>query len=514
MKAHPSMTASPSAEHLSAAVEPTGLALTLRRVAIGVAGLAVAGLAGAACVLSFDDLRTLAVMANARTDFAYLYPAAFDALLVTSLISFLLLRTASPLVRLQAGLVLLVLLGGAAWANVAMATHATFDVRRGAITIAILPWAMLAVGLWLLLLLAKHAQARRAVYEGDTDGAPRDIVPFNGSEGEERFQPSHRREPVSPVSEPEPQPEPEPEPAVARQTAGAGPEPVVVPVPQTASPVSEPVSPVSKPVTEPVSPVAEPVSPAFKPVAEPVSPVSKPVAAPEAAPPLEEAEPVAEPPLPTPVVPPTPAPETPPVTAPPPDLEVTSPEEASAPRRERRRERPSRPVQWGDLIRPHSGDVLVHPLHKEEAEAEESPTTAERATEEDLAEATDTPQQETESETETATDTAATNEQPETENEQDDTEKDPSDGSDGENEKDTQPFPHLRLNPESPENPESAGSPESPANPDPAHGYTEADPGEHPGHEPYVGTGATTQPTTPSAPPSGRMRSTPRPPED
>ncbi len=182
MKAYSPMMAMPSAQHPSA-TEPNGFALALRRVAIAVAGLAVAGLAAAACVLSFDDLRILAVRSDARPDLAYLYPATFDALLVIALIAFLLLRTARLIVRLQAGLVLLVLLAAAGLSGVAMAAGMTFDVRQGAIVLAILPWAMLAIGLWLLLLLVKHAQARRAAYDrpdhprGDAQG---DIVPFDG----------------------------------------------------------------------------------------------------------------------------------------------------------------------------------------------------------------------------------------------------------------------------------------------------------------------------------------------
>ncbi|NUP77106.1 MAG: DUF2637 domain-containing protein, partial [Nonomuraea sp.] len=66
----------------------------LRRLGIALAGLAVAALTAAACALSFDDLRALAITGEARQDLAFLYPAAFDALLVVALIGVLLLRHA------------------------------------------------------------------------------------------------------------------------------------------------------------------------------------------------------------------------------------------------------------------------------------------------------------------------------------------------------------------------------------------------------------------------------------
>ncbi len=160
----------------------------LRRLVIGAAGLLVAAVAAAACVLSFDDLRALARQAGARENLAHLYPAAFDALLLIALIGFLALGTARPLVRVQAGFVLLVLLAAASWANVAVAMRFTIDARLGAVIVGVVPWVMLLIALWLLTLLIKHAQVRRAVVDEADDAEPRDIVPFTraGSAEEER----------------------------------------------------------------------------------------------------------------------------------------------------------------------------------------------------------------------------------------------------------------------------------------------------------------------------------------
>ncbi|MFF4619299.1 DUF2637 domain-containing protein [Nonomuraea jabiensis] len=148
----------------------------LRRLGIALAGLAVAALTGAACALSFDDLRALAITGEARQDLAFLYPAALDALLVIALIDVLLLRSARLLVRVQAAFVLVVLIVAAAAANVATAVRFAFDVRATAVGVALAPWVMLAVALWLWLLLIKHVQAHRS--ESEESAAEQDIVPF------------------------------------------------------------------------------------------------------------------------------------------------------------------------------------------------------------------------------------------------------------------------------------------------------------------------------------------------
>ncbi|MBB5776889.1 hypothetical protein [Nonomuraea jabiensis] len=182
----------------------------LRRLGIALAGLAVAALTGAACALSFDDLRALAITGEARQDLAFLYPAALDALLVIALIDVLLLRSARLLVRVQAAFVLVVLIVAAAAADVATAVRFAFDVRATAVGVALAPWVMLAVALWLWLLLIKHVQAHRS--ESEESAAEQDIVPFQP--GPER-QPVPERPPVEiyseRLSEETPRPAPVPE---------------------------------------------------------------------------------------------------------------------------------------------------------------------------------------------------------------------------------------------------------------------------------------------------------------
>ncbi|MEV0383300.1 DUF2637 domain-containing protein [Nonomuraea sp. NPDC050643] len=254
---------------------------TLRRLGIALAGLAVAALTGAACALSFDDLRALAITGEGRQDLAFLYPAAFDALLVVALVGVLLLRSARMLVRVQAAFVLVLLIVAAAAVNVATAVRFTFDVRPTAVGVALAPWVMLALALWLWLLLIKHVQAHRdSRRTGDEE--EQDLVPF------------HR-----PLPEPQSQSQPQPE--TPRQA-------------ETPPPL----------VTEAPVPVLEP----------------------------------------TPVVGPTAAPETPPVSARVSEWPVQEEEEEEEPAAQ------TRPVRWGDRVKPT--DVLVHPRSGSKDEDEDT----------------------------------------------------------------------------------------------------------------------------------------------
>ncbi|MEW1844139.1 DUF2637 domain-containing protein [Nonomuraea angiospora] len=252
----------------------------LRRLGIALAGLAVAALTGAACALSFDDLRALAITGEARQDLAFLYPAALDALLVIALLDVLLLRSARLLVRAQAAFVLVVLIVAAAAANVATAVRFAFDVRATAVGVALAPWVMLAVALWLWLLLIKHVQAHRT--ESAETAAEQDIVPFH---------PDPERPPVEIYSE--------------RLSETPRPAPV-----QEVQEALEPVQEAPRPVQEAPDPRA------VQEVPEPAQEVAEaPVAAQVAEWPVQNEE---------------------------------------APER-----RPTRPVRWGDRIKPT--DVLVHP---------------------------------------------------------------------------------------------------------------------------------------------------------
>ncbi|MEV4097183.1 DUF2637 domain-containing protein [Streptosporangium saharense] len=296
-------------------------AIVLRRTGIALVGVGVAALAAAACVLSFEDLRALAITGEAPAGLAYLYPAAFDALLAVALISVLLLRGARWPIRLQAGAVLTLLLAGAVAAETATAVRATVDVRRAAVVVAVFPWVALLLALWLWLLLINHAAARRASADTAAAGRTNDIVPF--PEGD------------LPTAE---YPVPAARPA-HQEYAGRHEEPVhhqpseVVLDPQAAPPLDSaprhapPAAPVTAPASEPV------VGPTAAPETPEVTELPDPVPAPRA-----EAEPEPEP----------------------------KPEPDSEPE-------PDRPLRWGDLVRPHHGDLLVHPPRSAVQDAPDEP---------------------------------------------------------------------------------------------------------------------------------------------
>ncbi|WP_169953153.1 DUF2637 domain-containing protein [Microbispora sp. H11081] len=489
---------------------PSRIPLVLRRLAIGLAGAALAVLAGAACALSFDDLRTLALSGRAEPRLAYLYPATFDVLLVVALVSVPVLRAARFLVRLQAGFVLVLLLVSAAAANAATAVGVSFDPDAAALVVALLPWVMLSAGLWLLLLLLKHVRTNRADLDGDSDD---DLVPFVGE-----------REPRAAATAPYPVPANE-RPAIAHAVTEEHGAPPLQPVPEAVAPPGYappvPVSPVSETVAPPEYAPPLPITPphADDEALRPATPdtVEEDVRLPQRADTAATVEPetdqapdraqaeATDQATPDeaeslPVVPPTAAPGTPPVTEPAPepmtDATVTdhavadetapggrasdaepadttpgstpdratgaatepttepttepsteptaepTPEAAAAPApdadpedRPARQPRRNRPVRWGDLVRPHTGDVLVHPRPKPEEPAGAEPAEDESGV-------------------------------------------------------DTQPLRQIKDVP------------------DPAHTRDNADPDE------VSGTAqAADDESVPLAPPSGRLRSTPRPPD-
>ncbi|MDA0634082.1 DUF2637 domain-containing protein [Nonomuraea sp. MCN248] len=294
---------------------------------IALAGLAVAALTGAACVLSFDDLRALAVHGGARPDLAYLYPAGFDALLVITLLGVLLLRPARVLVRLQAALALVLLILAAAAVNVATALDYPFPASPSAVGVAVAPWVMLALGLWLWLLLIKHVRAGRRSAHEDDGTEERDLVPFRRGVEADRT-----AEPPRPAAGPRPGEEPPPLESVAPVTPALLETPIAGPTPAPETP------PVSEPLTRP-EPAASSSAPERAPTPEPEleRPVSSPVPEPEPARPVSSAEPEPEPQ---------------------PEPEPGSGRPASPPVPEAEPQ-PERPVRWGDRVKPR--DVLVHP---------------------------------------------------------------------------------------------------------------------------------------------------------
>ncbi|MFC4530252.1 DUF2637 domain-containing protein [Sphaerisporangium dianthi] len=492
---------------------PSRAALVLRRLATAVAGLAVVALVGVACVLSFDAIRAIALAGGARADLAYLYPAGFDALLLIALIAVLLLRSARLLVLLQAWVILAVLIVAAGAANVMATTHATVGGPQLAVGIAVAPWVMLLIGLWLFLLPAGRPQGEASddeLAESPVGGGTgSDLVPFGREERDPGLAPPletavhatvHDHEIVPHLGSPD-----DLEPDVVR---------VVPPTPAPETPTVDELPPLRSETPPPLR--TETISrPAHKGEAIPAAAsrdgapdttahaVTGEAEAAAAAPPrAEHAVPEAEH-------------TTPEHHVPAPEVEqrlVPKPREqaSAAARAETAPDRPQRdadrPLRWGDLVRPSAGDVLVHPLPKpgrqrEQGDTQPYPSVSDRAPEQASA---------------GAADEAA--------------------------EPDTQPYPHLREE----ASPLPSAAPPAPRESSAAHAASAADggpgvyeapqdaplgkhavhdavdPGPDPAHdagsadeEEAASHGRRQPPVSEApAPPSGRMRSTPLPPEE
>lgn len=344
--------------------------LVLRRTAIGLAALALALLAGAACALSFEDLRQLALAGNADPQLAYLYPAAFDILLIVALVCVPLLRGIRLLVRLQAGFILVLLLATATTTAVAAAADMTLVPRAAAIVVALFPWAALVLGLWLLLLLLKHARTNRADLDDEFDDE--DDVDDEEDDDEGAAEDGRRAEDLLPFdhghrgARPDPaRSATAPRPAYADPDATAtAPRKPSAPAGSTTTARPTPSAPADHGETDPASHVAAGSAPTVQPSAgraeahddirttetedadpQKTDPEGTRTEATEAA--------AAEPPVAAPAPRPAPA--------------------AEAPR--------DRPLRWGDLVRPHTGDVLVHPGRRDTDEAPTGSAAATGATE-------------------------------------------------------------------------------------------------------------------------------------
>lgn len=137
------------------------------------AGLAVVGIAAAAFVLSYPDLRDLAARGGASRRLRPLYPAMADGLVVVIVISLIVARHSrwwSRLVRRVLLLVVIAAIGAAAvqhdvWGDASLPRH---WVRIG---VAVAPWAILlvAVWLWLVMLFPQRTARRRPAVPPVTD---------------------------------------------------------------------------------------------------------------------------------------------------------------------------------------------------------------------------------------------------------------------------------------------------------------------------------------------------------
>jgi Protein of unknown function (DUF2637) len=159
---------------------PSGIAR--QRLMATAAGLGVAALAAAAFVLSYDDLRELALTGGAVNRYAPVYPIMIDTLVVVTILSLVVARRTPWWTRGVRWLLLLVLLAGAAAASAQRAVNGYGPLPDKWLSagVAVAPWVLLLLAAWLWLSMFRQARLLFA----RPGGAPsnlRDAIPPSGT---------------------------------------------------------------------------------------------------------------------------------------------------------------------------------------------------------------------------------------------------------------------------------------------------------------------------------------------
>jgi hypothetical protein len=239
-----------------------------RRLLTAAGGLGVAALTAATFVLTYADLRALAIQGGAARHRAYLYPGMVDGLLFVVILSILTARRSRWISRALRWLLLVVLVAGGGTAGVEHALHGYGRLARSWVSggVAVAPWAILLIALWLWQSMIKQLLGLR-VRRGDPgpESAPtvfdQEIVPGFTD-----------RDPEDTVALPRP--------AAVRELPAA-PVPVPETVPSHAGLSMEWLDPA--PATAPLEPTAWQPSPSSLPQHEALNPAHAPHMAPEPA---------------------------------------------------------------------------------------------------------------------------------------------------------------------------------------------------------------------------------------
>ncbi len=196
-----------------------------RRLLTALGGLGATALTAAAFVLSYDDLRLLALRGGAVRHRAFLYPGMIDGLVVVVILSILTARKAGWASRALRWLLLLLLVAGAGTAGVQRAVNGYDAIPHAWASggVAAAPWAILLIAVWLWLAMIKQVLGRvrrerparvpaildQAIIPGLTDQAADETKPI----------PSRPVRALGPVRT-EPVPVPEPVPATVPDLTG------------------------------------------------------------------------------------------------------------------------------------------------------------------------------------------------------------------------------------------------------------------------------------------------------
>jgi hypothetical protein len=132
----------------------------LRLLALTAVSAGLLLLAAAAFVLSYPGVHAVALSAGVSPQLARIYPVIFDAMLVIACSAVLSLRGAGLPSRCYAWLCLLVLLFAVAYTDAVHATNAALPHRPAAVAAAVIPWALVLIGLSLLVTMLRHARLR------------------------------------------------------------------------------------------------------------------------------------------------------------------------------------------------------------------------------------------------------------------------------------------------------------------------------------------------------------------
>jgi hypothetical protein len=220
---------------------PTPPGVVRQRLITAAAGLGVAALAGLAFVLSYDDLRVLALTGGAAKRYAPYYPVMIDILVGVTILALVVARRTRWWVRGVRWLLLLVLLAGAAAASAQRAVKGYDPIPDKWLSagVAVAPWVLLLIAVWLWLSMFRQV---RALLQSRPDGPAPSSAEVRPT-GTVRVMPTtagviERAEPVPdsivpglgparatpPLASPEP-PVAEPEPPIQAEPAPAPAEP-------------------------------------------------------------------------------------------------------------------------------------------------------------------------------------------------------------------------------------------------------------------------------------------------
>jgi hypothetical protein len=134
-----------------------------RRLLTTLGGLGVAALAAGAFVLSYDDLRSLALRGGASRHWAFLYPGMIDGLVVVIILAIVTARRSGWGSRALRWLLLLALIAGAGAAGIQRAVkgYAVLPDTWVKVGVAAAPWAILILAVWLWIAMIKQVRSLR-----------------------------------------------------------------------------------------------------------------------------------------------------------------------------------------------------------------------------------------------------------------------------------------------------------------------------------------------------------------